>query len=140
MEFVNCAPSIKPYTLKHSTMAYDEYMADRVSRIFKEKKVSFTEKKMFGGLCYMVDNKMCCGLLFNKNKNTDFLMSRIGEVASKDAMKKEGCHPMDFTGRPMKGYVFVTPDEYDLDEDLEYWIQLCIDFNPIAKAGKKKKT
>lgn len=120
-------------------MAYDEYMADRVRQIFKEKKVHFTEKKMFGGLCFMVDEKMCCGLLFNKKKNTDFLMARIGEDASVDAMKREGCHPMDFTGRPMKGYVFVTPDGYDLDDDLEYWIQLCIDFNPLAKASKTKK-
>ena len=120
-------------------MAYDEYMADRVRRIFQDSKVNFAEKKMFGGLCFMVDEKMCCGLLFNKKKNTDFLMARIGEVASEEAMKRDGCHPMDFTGRPMKGYVFVTPDGYDTDEDLEYYLQACISFNPLAKASKKKK-
>ena len=46
---------------------------------------------------------------------------------------------MDFTGRPMKGYVFVDPLGFDMDDDLEYWIQLCLDFNPIAKSSKKKK-
>ena len=120
-------------------MAYDEYMADRVRQIFTEKKVNFVEKKMFAGLCFMVDDKMCCGIHFDKKKNTDLLMARIGEAASEEAMKREGCHPMDFTGRPMKGYVFVTPDGYDSDEDLAYWIQLCVNFNPLAKASKKKK-
>ncbi|MEZ5007438.1 MAG: TfoX/Sxy family protein [Chitinophagales bacterium] len=119
-------------------MAYDEYLADRIRRVFEEMKVPFEEKRMFGGLCMMVDDKMCCGLLFDKNKHTDFLMARIGEERSAEAMKKVGCHPMDFTGRPMKGYVFITPDGFDTDEELFYWIKLCIDYNPLAKASKKK--
>ena len=120
-------------------MAYDEFMADRVRRSFQEKNVSFHEKKMFAGLCFMVDDKMCCGVHFDKKKETDLLMARIGEEASVEAMERKGCHPMDFTGRPMKGYVFITPDGFDSDEDLAYWIQLCIDFNPLAKASKKRK-
>ena len=120
-------------------MAYDEFIADRIRKIFSEKKVSFSEKKMFSGLCFMVDDKMCCGIHFDKKKNTDLLMARIGEEASEDAMKKPGCHPMDFTGRPMRGYVFVTPDGFDTDEDLAQWLQLCIDFNPLAKASRKRK-
>jgi len=66
-------------------------------------------------------------------------MVRIGEEASIEALTKEGAHPMDFTGRPMKGYVFVDPIGFDMDDDLEYWIQLCINFNPLAKSSKKKK-
>lgn len=46
---------------------------------------------------------------------------------------------MDYTERPMKGFIFVTPAGFDMDEDLEYWIQLGIDFNPFAKSSKKKK-
>lgn len=46
---------------------------------------------------------------------------------------------MDFTGRPMKGYIFVTPDGFDSDENLSYWIDLCLLYNPLAKASKKKK-
>ena len=119
-------------------MAYDEWMADRIRQTFKDKNTSFTEKNMFGGLCFMVDEKMCCGIHYDKKKETDLLMARIGEVASNDALHKTGCHPMDFTGRPMKGYVFVTPDGFDTDEDLAYWLQLCLDFNPLAKSSKKK--
>ena len=120
-------------------MAYDEFMADRIRTVFDNKKVQYAEKKMFSGLCFMVDDKMCCGIHFDKKKNTDLLMARIGEAASEQAMKKPGCHPMDFTGRPMKGYVFVTPDGYDSDKDLEHWLELCLDFNPLAKASKKRK-
>ncbi|WP_405208659.1 TfoX/Sxy family protein [Aquimarina sp. LLG6339-5] len=120
-------------------MAYNEYLADRISQIFKDKRANFYTKKMMGGLCFMVDDKMCCGIHYDKKKETDLLMARIGEDAYKNAIKREGCYPMDFTGRPMKGYAFVTPDGFDLDEDLEYWIQLCLDFNPIAKSSKRKK-
>ncbi len=120
-------------------MPYDELIADRIRQAFHDSNTSFEEKKMFGGLCFMVDNKMCCGVHWDKKKETDLLMARIGEAASEDAMKRMGCHPMDFTGRPMRGYVFVTPDGYDLDEDLAYWIGLCVTFNPLAKASAKKK-
>ncbi|MDY8137095.1 TfoX/Sxy family protein [Aquimarina sp. 2201CG5-10] len=120
-------------------MAYNEYTADRIHQIFKEKKVNYYAKKMMGGLCFMVDDKMCCGIHYDKKKETDLLMARIGEKAFEKAILKEGCQPMDFTGRPMKGYVFVTPDGFDLDVELEYWIELCLEFNPLAKRSKKKK-
>lgn len=120
-------------------MAYNEFLADRLRQSFKEKKAAFQENNMFGGLCFMVDDKMCCGVHFDKKKNTDLMMARIGEAATPQALERQGCHPMDFTGRPMKGYVFLTPDAIDNDEDLAYWVQLCLDFNPLAKASKKRK-
>lgn len=120
-------------------MAYDEYLADRVRQILQEKNTSFEEKKMMGGLCFMVDGKMCCGVLFNKKTQLDLLMARIGPAAAEEVEDREGCLPMDFTGRPMKGYVFVSPEGFDLEEDLAFWLQLCLDFNPLAKASKKRK-
>jgi len=120
-------------------MAYDEFIADRIRQIMKEKKVTFHEKKMMGGLCYMVDDKMCCGIHFDKKKNTDLLMARVGEQGTFEALQRTSCYPMDFTGRPMKGFVFVAPDGFDTDEELEYWIQLCLDFNPLATSSMKKK-
>ena len=120
-------------------MAYDEFIADRIRNAFREKNVDFDEKKMFSGLCFMVDDKMCCGVHYDKKKESDLIMARIGEEAAVDAMKRDGCHPMDFTGRPMKGYVFITPDGFDSDEDLEHWIRLCVNFNPLAKASKKRR-
>ena len=119
-------------------MAYSEFLADRRRRIFMDAKANFSEKKMMGGLCFMVNDKMCCGIHYDKKRETDLLMARIGEESYPKAIKKEGCHPMDFTGRPMKGYVFVSPEGFDLDKDLDYWIQLCLDFNPEAKSSKKK--
>ena len=121
-------------------MAYDEYLADRIKHTFNEKRVSFEARKMMGGLCFMVDDKMCCGIHINKKTNDGLLMARIGEAVYEKELAKEVCLPMDFTGRPMKGYIFVTPDGFDMEEDLAYWIQLCINFNPLAKSSKKKKT
>ena len=113
-------------------MAYDEYLAERVRINLKERNISTVEKKMMGGLCFMVDDKMCVGITDNR------LMARIGEEAYAEALKKEGCNKMDFTGREMKGFVYVQPDGMDMDSDLDYWIQLCLDFNPKAKSSKKK--
>jgi len=120
-------------------MAYNEFIADRIRQVFNDKAINFSEKKMMGGLCFMVNDKMCCGIHFDKKRKMDLLMARIGEDASPQAMVKEACLPMDFTGRPMKGYVFVTAEGIDMEEDLDYWIQLCLDFNLIAKASKKRK-
>jgi len=119
-------------------MAYNEFLADRIRQHFNEKGKSFSEKKMMGGLCFMVNDKMCCGIHFDKKREIDLLMARIGEDITPEALEKEGCLPMDFTGRPMKGYVFITPEGLDMDEDLDYWLQLCLDFNPRAKSSKKR--
>ena len=120
-------------------MAYNEFLSDRIHQIFTERGVKFETKKMMGGICFMVDDKMCCGLHFDKKRNRDLLMARIGEEATESALARPGCHPMDFTGRPMKGYVFIDSDGFDLDEDLTYWIELCLQFNPLAKSSKKKQ-
>ena len=114
-------------------MAYDEYLADRMRLILKEKHVTYSEKKMMGGIAFMVNDKMCVGITNNN------LMARIHPEIYEDALKRKGCRPMDFTGRPMKGWVFVSPEGIDTDEELAGWIQLALDFNPLAKSGKKKK-
>lgn len=120
-------------------MAFDEYLAERINRILLEAKVDFFSKKMMGGLVFMVDEKMACGVMYNKKKELDLIMVRIGEDAAKANKNKSGYHPMDFTGRPMRGYAWIDPDGYDTDEDLEFWIGLCLDYNPFAKSSKKKK-
>jgi hypothetical protein len=114
---------------------YNEWQADRIRRLFIEKGILYTERKMMGGLCFMVNDKMCCGLL--QKNNTDLLMARIGPEAYEKAVLKPSVKPMDFTGRPMKGYIFVEADGIDLDSDLEYWIQYCLSYNPLAKSSKK---
>ena len=76
---------------------------------------------------------------FQQKIAIDLLMVRIGEEMAQEVSSREGCLPTDFTGRPMKGYIFVEPSGYDLDEDLNFWIDLCVAFNPMAKASKKRK-
>lgn len=112
-------------------MAYDEHLADRIGMILKESHTSFEEKKMMGGLCFMVDNKMCIGISNEK------LMARIDPEIYEQCLEKDGCQEMNFTGRPMKGFVFVNPEAIDTDRDLEYWVRLCLNFNPKAKRSKK---
>lgn len=114
-------------------MAYDEFLADRISISLKRRRVVFEEKKMMGGLSFMVDDKMCIGIIKNQ------LTARINPDSHQDAINRKFCKEMNFTGRPMKGYVFVEPEGIDTDEELEYWIQQCLDFNPLAKSSKKKK-
>ncbi len=120
-------------------MAYDEYLADRIRQNLKEKSADFDELKMMGGLCFRVDGKMLCGIHIDKASNDSLMMCRIGEEAYETEISNEACLPMDFTGRPMKGYIFVTRDGFDLDDQLDYWIEKCLAFNPFAKASKKRK-
>lgn len=119
-------------------MAYDEYLGERITNILKSKKVAFEAKAMMGGLMFSVDEKMLCGIHIDKKYGDSLLMARVGEHAYEEQLKKEVCLPMDFTGRPMKGYIFVTPQGFDMDTDLEYWVDLCLAFNPLAKSSKKK--
>ncbi len=114
-------------------MAYNEHLAGRIQEILDEKKINYSTKKMFGGFTFMIDEKMCLGIV------KDELMARVGEAAYEEALSKTGAKEMMFTGRSMKGYVFVEPEGFDMDEDLEYWVNKCLAFNPLAKASKKKK-
>ncbi len=118
-------------------MAYDEFLADRVRRTFGELRVAFVEKNMMGGLVYMVDEKMCVGILKDRKTGEDKIMARIGEEEYEAALKEKGSREMDFTGTPMKGFVFIGPDGFDSDEDLEYWLKMALKFNPQAKKSKK---
>ncbi|MEZ4826959.1 MAG: TfoX/Sxy family protein [Bacteroidia bacterium] len=114
-------------------MAYSELLADRIRQSLQQRNIFFEEKKMMGGLTFMVDEKMCLGIL------QESLMVRIDPDHYESALSREGCRVMDFTGRPMKGFLFVEPEGTDRDGDLEFWVQECIDFNPRAKSSKKKK-
>jgi hypothetical protein len=118
-------------------MAYDEYLVDRVRNSFKELNLPFFEKKMMGGLIFMVDEKMCVGVDKDRKTGEDRIMARIGQEEYLAALEEKGSRKMDFTGTPMKGFVFIGPEGFDSDEDLEYWVQKAAEFNPIAKKSKK---
>ena len=114
-------------------MAYNEYLGERIITSLKNQGVAFEEKRMMGGLAFMVDDKMCVGVV------RENLMCRLDPDVYEIALKKKGCKPMDFTGKPMKGFVFIEPEGIDLDEDLDYLIELALEFNPRAKSSRKNK-
>lgn len=120
-------------------MAFDTYQADRLRQTFTDRKVNFFEKKMMGGLIFMVNDKMCIGLDINKKTQEDRLIVRVGPDAYEAALKMLGAGDMDFTGRTMKGFVFVKPEGFDKELDLEAWIDLALAYNPIAPISKSKK-
>jgi TfoX/Sxy family transcriptional regulator of competence genes len=114
-------------------MAYNEKLADRTREIIALTHKNVVEKAMFGGLCFMVNDKMCVGV------EKERMMVRLDPAKYDEAMEKEGCGPMNFTGKIMKGYVFVDIDALNTKSKLTYWVNLALEFNKIAKTSKKKK-
>jgi TfoX/Sxy family transcriptional regulator of competence genes len=115
-------------------MAYNEQLANRVrERLSEFPQVKVVEKKMMGGLTFMVNNKMCVGIV------KEDLMLRIDPDEYESALEMRGCREMDFTGRPMKGFVFVGPEGLKSKKEFTYWIELALTFNKKAKSSKRKK-
>lgn len=112
-------------------MAYNEKLADRIRECLVDLPV-VEEKQMFGGVCFMVNGKMCVGVV------KDEMMCRIDPAKEEQVMEINGCRPMDFTGKPMKGYVYVSEEGMKTKKALTHWINLCLEFNAEAKAAKKK--
>ena len=113
-------------------MAYNEALAERL-RLHLRNETDLEEKKMFGGICFMVNGKMCLGII------KDDLMCRIDPDLEDELLQQPSCRPMDFSNRPMKGYVYVDASGYAQAKDLQFWIDQCLAYNPKAKASKKKK-
>ncbi len=99
-------------------MAYDEGLAQRMREALAHR-TDVAEKKMFGGLCFMVRGHMTCGVMSNKHEE---IMVRVGQDGYADAMAQPHTREMDFTGRTMKGMVYVEPSGFESDEDLASWV------------------
>jgi TfoX/Sxy family transcriptional regulator of competence genes len=112
-------------------MAYDTKLADRI-RERLENLTEVEEKGMMGGLTFMYNSKMCIGII------GDEMMCRIDPELQEEALAKRGSRIMDFTKRPMKGYLMVSDEGIKSDTDFEYWINLCLEFNKKAKSSKRK--
>ena len=114
-------------------MAYDPELAARVRQWFCRQAITAEEKRMMGGLCFLVDGKMCLGV------ESERLMVRLDPAVYEAALLRPGCRPMDFTGRPMKGFVWVTREAVGTDPGLHEWAALALEFNPRAKSSKSAK-
>jgi len=102
-------------------LAYDEELGDRVREVLLEDG-DVDEKKMFGGLAFMVKGNMCCGIV------GEDLMLRLGEERAEPALEEPHVRPMDFSGRPMRGYVYVASTGLKDESELRRWIRLARDF------------
>lgn len=114
-------------------MPYNESLADRVRQFFSHRHVVSVEKKMMGGLCFMVSGKMCLGI------TQDSLMVRLDPSEYEMALNRPGCREMNFTGRPMRGFVFVDAEGWDDQVQFSWWIDRALAYNPRAPISSKKK-
>jgi TfoX/Sxy family transcriptional regulator of competence genes len=102
-------------------MSYDQELATRVEEILAEQG-DVDERKMFGGVAFMVKGYMCCGVA------NDDLMLRVGFERAQELLKEAPVRPMDFTGRPMKDYVFVAPSGLRTESALRRCVQSALEF------------
>jgi TfoX/Sxy family transcriptional regulator of competence genes len=112
-------------------MAYDEKLAERIRKALAARR-DVSERKMFGGIAFMVRGHMACGIA------TGDLMVRVGKEGYEDALARPHARPMDFTGRPLEGYVFVAPAGIRTPAGLRFWVALAC-ANAEALPAKKKQ-
>lgn len=113
-------------------MAYDEQLAQRVREALSDVK-NVEEKKMFGGLAFLVNDKMCI------NVGDDRLMCRFDRQQQEEIAERPGFEPMIMRGKHMDGYCYVSPEGYKKKKDFDWWVKLCLDYNKIAAPAKAKK-
>lgn len=102
-------------------MPYDEGLAERIREILHERR-GIVEKRMFGGIAFLLHGHMVVGVV------SDNLMCRVGPARYEQALTRPHARPMDFTGKPLTGFVFVAPGGFAEDRDLERWIGDCLSF------------
>jgi TfoX/Sxy family transcriptional regulator of competence genes len=113
-------------------MAYDEELEGRIRRALADRE-DITDKKMFGGIAFLLDEKMFCGIV------KDDLMVRVGPEAHEKALGEPNVRPMDFSGRPMKGYVYVGPAGTKTDKMVAKWAERGLKFVATVEKKAKKK-
>ena len=113
-------------------VAYDEALADRI-RDALAGRAGVTERKMFGGIAFMLEGKMAVGVTGEE------LMVRLDPADVERALAEDGVRRMDFTGKPLKGFVYVAPDRIASGEDLAEWVDAGADFAASLPAKQKKK-
>ncbi len=109
-------------------MAYDELLAERMRKVLKAYR-GVDEKKMFGGVAFMMKGKMFVGIVKND------LMVRVGKERNDEALARPHARPMDFSGRPMKGFIYVSPKGVETEKMLSAWIKMGADF--VSAKGEK---
>ena len=102
-------------------MAYSEALAERIGVILKDQP-NVVGKRMFGGIAFMVNGNMCCGVV------KDTLMLRVGAENYESCLSLPHARVMDFTRRPMKGMIYVDSDGFRTENELRIWIERALEF------------
>ena len=110
-------------------MAYSEALADRIRAVLARRR-GISEKRMFGGLAFLVDGKMFCGVIGRD------LMARVGPEAWERALARPHARRMDFTGRPLTGYVYVAPPGVRTAASLRKWVDQALDFTRALRSQR----
>lgn len=105
--------------------------AQRIADFLTARGIAFEQKKMFGGICFMVNDKMCVGT--SKGR----VMARVDPEEEETLLQRTGATLMDHKGH-MPGFLMIEADGYDRDADLSFWVDKCLEYNPKAKASKRK--
>ncbi len=112
-------------------MAYNEKIADKI-RIALDGTKNLVEKKMFGGIAFMVNDKMCLGV------DKYDIMLRCEPEMTDELLSKKGVRPFDLTGKPMKGWLLVSEDGISTKKNFDYWVQVAVEANKKATTKNKK--
>lgn len=111
-------------------MAYNEKLAHRVREALADvSKVE--EKKMFRGITFMVDDKMCISV------SGDELMLRLDAKVTEQLVEENGTRPMIHNGKHINGFIYISPERFQIKKDFDRWIKLALDHNPLAQSSKK---
>ncbi len=113
-------------------MASDPHTLERLRRALQLRRIDWYEKRMFGGDCFMIDDKMCLGTFKGG------IMFRVDPESGDALSQRENVAIMEQGGHVMPGFLLASPEAYDRDEDLDFWIDQCLAYNPKAKASKKR--
>ena len=114
-------------------MSNSAHLEQRIADALAARRVQFQSKKMMGGVAFMVNEKMCVGTV------KQLLMVRFDPERHEEMLARPGAGPMDFTGKPMRGYVFVRSEAIQTDTALAYWMDAALAFNPMARRSAKRK-
>jgi TfoX/Sxy family transcriptional regulator of competence genes len=115
-------------------MAYNEELSIRIKKLLIDQNENFVEKKMFGGLAFMINDKMCIGVV------KDQIMLRVMDEVYETLLDVNGVNPMDFSGKIMKGFLFIDPEAFQTNKNLLRWINFGLEFaeKGVVKSKKKK--
>lgn len=115
-------------------MSYNEKLGQRIHEQLNLWDVNFVEKKMFGGIAFMVKDKMCIGI------SKDEMMLRVMDEHYETSLEKNHVKPMEFTGKVMKGFLFIEEPAFKKQKDFEYWLKLGLEFGEKGFVKSKRKS